>query len=101
LSRTTNGLESKQGKEGGEEMVKAVIHRNLNAGQGRTLVELAQARAGGRPLGTDIGKPSQGVKLAADQMERDLPPVPVWDPERDEMPSPFLARGTKAIRGIR
>jgi NIMA (never in mitosis gene a)-related kinase 2 len=101
LSRATNGLESKQGKEGGEEMVKAVMHRNLNAGQGRTLVELAQARAGGRPLSTDVGRPSQGVKLAADQMERDLPPVPVWDPERDEMPSPFLARGTKAIRGIR
>lgn len=96
-----NGLESKQVKEGGEEMVKAVMHRNLNAGQGRTLVELAQARAGARPISTDMGKPSQSVKLATDQMERDLPPVPVWDPERDEMPSPFLARGTKVIRGIR
>jgi hypothetical protein len=82
-------------------MVKAVVQRNLNVGQGRTLVELAQARAGGRPLSIDVGKPSQGVKLATDQMERDLPPVPIWDPERDEMPSPFLARGTKVIRSLR
>ena len=101
LSRPTSGPESKQCKEGGEEVVKAVMHRNLNAGQGRTLVELAQARAGGRPLSMDVGKPSQGMKLAADQMERDLPSVPIWDPERDEMPSPFLARGTKVIRTIR
>lgn len=36
--------------------------------KGRTLVELQQARAGGRDVAT-------------------------WDPERDEMPSPFLARG--------
>jgi NIMA (never in mitosis gene a)-related kinase 2 len=82
-------------------MVKAVMHRNLNAGQGRTLVELAQARAGARPISTDMGKPLQSVKPVTDQMERDLPQVPVWDPERDEMPSPFLARGTKVTRGIR
>ena len=101
LSRATGGVESKQGKEGGEDMVKAVMQRNLNGGQGRTLVELAQARAGGRPLSMDVGKPSQGAKMTADHMERDLPPVPVWDPERDEMPSPFLARGTKVVRNLR
>ena len=83
------GLASKQAKEGGEEMVKAVMTRNLNVGAGRTLVELAQARAGGRPLSMDMGK---GVKLAMERMERELPPVPTWDPERDEMPSPFLSR---------
>jgi hypothetical protein len=101
LSRATSGLESKQGKGGGEDMVKPIMQRNLNVGQGRTLVELAQARAGGRPLSMDMGKPSQGVKPAADQTERDLPPVPVWDPERDEMPSPFLVRGARVIRNLR
>jgi len=97
----TAGLESKQIKDGGDDVVRAVMQRNLNGGQGRTLVELAQARAGGRPLSMDVGKPSLGVKLATDRVERDLLPVPVWDPERDEMPSPFLARGTKIVRGIR
>jgi NIMA (never in mitosis gene a)-related kinase len=101
LSRATSGLESNQGKEGGDELVKPVMQRNLNVGQGRTLVELAQARAGGRPLSMDVGKPSHGVKLAADQTERDLPPVPIWDPEKDEMPSPFLVRGAKVIRNLR
>jgi serine/threonine protein kinase len=101
LSRAASGIESKQGKDGGEEMAKAVMQRNLNIGQGRTLVELAQARAGGRPLSMDVGKSAQAVKLAPDHMERDLPPVPLWDPERDEMPSPFLVRGTKAIRNLR
>ena len=100
-SKAIGGLDSKQSKEGGEEMAKAVLQRNLNSGQGRTLVELAQARAGGRPLSMDVGKPSQGVKLAVEQSERDLPSVPIWDPERDEMPSPFLARGTKVIRNLR
>lgn len=65
----------------------------MNVGTGRTLVELAQARAGGRPLSMDLGK---GVKLAVERMDRELPPVPVWDPERDEMPSPFLSR-TKRV----
>ena len=63
---------------------------------GRTLVELAQARAGGH-----LPK----VKSATDwrEMEKDLPPVPVWDPEicGDEMPSPFLKKDVKQIRLIR
>ncbi len=82
-------LPGKQAKEGGDEMIKAVTTRNMNVGTGRTLVELAQARAGGRPLSMDMGK---GVKIAVERMERELPPVPIWDPERDEMPSPFLSR---------
>jgi NIMA (never in mitosis gene a)-related kinase 2 len=92
-SKIGGGLSSKQAKEGGDEMIKAVMTRNLNVGTGRTLVELAQARAGGRPLSMDMGK---GGKIAMERMERELPPVPIWDPERDEMPSPFLSR-TKRI----
>lgn len=43
--------------------------------RGRTLVELTQARAGGRIVGgNENSKPA------------------VWDPETDEMPSPFLVR---------
>jgi serine/threonine protein kinase len=64
--------------------------------RGRTLVELQQARAGGRPLSAVIGgggenSPSKrGFRSAVD-------PAPVWDPERDEMPSPFLCRRKNAI----
>ena len=89
LPSKIGAVSGKQAKEGGEEMVKAVLARNINVGTGRTLVELAQARAGGRPLSMDMGK---GVKVAVERMERELPPVPIWDPERDEMPSPFLSR---------
>ena len=100
-SKAISSLEPKLAKEGGEEMSKVVVQRNINVGPGRTLVELAQARAGGRPLSMDVGKPAQAIKLAVDRAERDLPPVPIWDPERDEMPSPFLARGNRVTRGIR
>jgi hypothetical protein len=79
-------------------MFKAVMQRNMG---GRTLVELAQARAGGRPV-EDVKKysgesraPGATVKV----VERDPPAT--WDPEKDEMPSPFLARGTKVIRNFR
>jgi NIMA (never in mitosis gene a)-related kinase len=55
--------------------------------RGRTLVELSQARAGGR--------------LAASN--ENSKPVVVWDPEVDEMPSPFLVRSKhipKPIPGL-
>ena len=74
-------------------MLKAVVNRNMQNAGGRTLVELAQARA---------GMPSQAQKIekvdlyGASRKEN----VPVWDPERDEMPSPFLARGGKGIRRL-
>jgi NIMA (never in mitosis gene a)-related kinase len=61
--------------------------------KGRTLVELAQARAGGRPADsngnvTDDGSP-KGKKFADRMAQRE---AAMWDPEHDEMPSPFLAR---------
>ncbi|PYI21722.1 G2-specific protein kinase NimA [Aspergillus violaceofuscus CBS 115571] len=79
---------------GGEDMYKAVMQRNMG---GRTLVELAQARAGGRPVDEikRFASDSRGLKSSA----RDPPAV--WDPEKDEMPSPFLVRGRKIIRNLR
>ena len=68
---------------------------------GRTLVELAQARAGGRPMSAEYG--ALNIKGKVD-LNRDLPPVPVWDPdmEGDNMPSPFLKRDVRSLpRGLR
>ncbi|RAK82978.1 G2-specific protein kinase NimA [Aspergillus costaricaensis CBS 115574] len=79
----------------GEEMYKAVMQRNMG---GRTLVELAQARAGGRPI-DEIKRCASDPRTGLKPTERDSPAV--WDPERDEMPSPFLARGRKVIRNLR
>lgn len=73
---------------------------------GRTLVELAQARAGGRPMSTELGgNLASKAKTVAEQREREkeLPPVPVWDPEvlGDDLPSPFLKRDVRMIRALR
>ena len=59
---------------------------------GRTRVELHQARTGGLP-----------TKARGAFDYKDLPPVPVWDPEicGDEMPSPFLKKEFKQIRLLR
>jgi NIMA (never in mitosis gene a)-related kinase 2 len=63
---------------------------------GRTRVELHQARTGGLP------SKARGA-VEAREKEKDLPPVPVWDPEicGDEMPSPFLKKDWKEIRPLR
>ena len=83
-------------------MLKTAMRNQI---QGRTLVELAQARAGGieREKSSDsLTMTAGGFKAVAGAvkvMERD---VPVWDPEKDEMPSPFLVRGQRGIRaGLR
>ncbi|KAL7934178.1 kinase-like domain-containing protein [Trichoderma chlorosporum] len=68
--------------------------------KGRTLVELQQARAGGRPLSVSSAPVGENVspKRSRTTAYRDRvassghEPVAVWDPERDEMPSPFLVR---------
>ena len=82
------------------EMFKAVMQRNLfgQNGGGRTLVELAQARAGGI---------SQAQRVEKEVVEENKKEnvigggvAPVWDPERDEMPSPFLVRGGKGLRRL-
>lgn len=81
-------------------MFKAVMQRNLlgQNGGGRTLVELAQARAGGisqaQKIEKDLGEDSSKENL------RSSGEVPIWDPERDEMPSPFLVRGGRGMRNL-
>ncbi|KAG8528709.1 uncharacterized protein KY384_006396, partial [Bacidia gigantensis] len=64
--------------------------REFTERRGRTLVELAQARA---------GMPSQAQKIEKIALFGDggsrKENVPIWDPEKDEMPSPFLVRGGK------
>ncbi|KAH8654642.1 kinase-like domain-containing protein [Tricladium varicosporioides] len=71
------------------------------APKGRTLVELAQARAGGRPIDDGNRSPEpKGRAFAARMAEKARgagQDVPIWDPERDEMPSPFLVRTRQAI----
>ncbi|KAK3371997.1 kinase-like domain-containing protein [Podospora didyma] len=80
--------------------------------RGRTLVELQQARAGGRPLSAVMS----GENLSPTRAFREFPaaanrggssgssgpgpvePAAVWDPERDEMPSPFLVRRKPVVR---
>jgi NIMA (never in mitosis gene a)-related kinase 2 len=61
-----------------------------NKARGRTLVELQQARAGGRPVENVNTSPKRTFKERV--VDRFLDPAPVWDPEKDEMPSPFLVR---------
>ena len=80
------------------DMFKAVMQRNLlgQNGGGRTLVELSQARAGSV---VHIQKMGKGV-LDDAKKENLIFEEPVWDPERDEMPSPFLVRGGKGIRRL-
>ncbi|EKD14691.1 uncharacterized protein L3040_000214 [Drepanopeziza brunnea f. sp. 'multigermtubi'] len=74
------------------------------APKGRTLVELAQARAGGRPMseisdGNRSPEP-KGRAFAARMAERVGGEPPVWDPEHDEMPSPFLVRTRQPVRRL-
>ena len=61
---------------------------------GRTLVELSQARTGNEgSKSAAFAGAVPGNKIVGGPRE----PEVIWDPERDEMPSPFLVRG----RGIR
>jgi serine/threonine protein kinase len=114
LSPTRKSSLKYKNANSGDDLSKVAAKNNMakvnNAGpaglapRGRTLVELAQARAGGRPVeiadGTRSPEP-RGRAFAARMAERtskEVTPPPLWDPERDEMPSPFLARGRKAVR---
>ncbi|KAL9098634.1 MAG: hypothetical protein Q9163_005745 [Psora crenata] len=85
------------------DMYKAVMQRNLlgqNSGGGRTLVELAQARAGipnqvQRVEKEDFDGVERKENLAGGEEN-----APLWDPEKDEMPSPFLIRGGRGVRRL-
>lgn len=84
---------------GENDMFKAVMQRNfLGNGGGRTLVELAQARTGAVGTGLTAGRSEE--KMAEGEREKINDAVPIWDPERDEMPSPFLVRGAKGLRRL-
>ena len=107
-NNATGGQSSQQQlkklKAENEELVRRVHRNNLH---GRTLVELAQERVG------PVGKPATGTKEKEKGREGekekreevahvgglgDKPSLPVvWDPERDEMPSPFLVRGQRPV----
>ncbi|KAJ9635509.1 G2-specific serine/threonine protein kinase [Coniosporium tulheliwenetii] len=118
------GLKSKKGND---EMLRTAMRNQGQALllQGRTLVELQQATSNassgtGRPVssgstdpvaprpgsreGTAVVKPgTSAVDFAVKAVERDRSrerreDVPMWDPERDEMPSPFLVKTTGRIR---
>jgi len=83
-------------------------NNNNNGVRGRTLVELQQARAGGRPMSAVLGVGENSIAAGTGPQSPTkrafrehfagrtgaaaLEPAPVWDPERDEMPSPFLVR---------
>lgn len=84
---------------GEPDMLKAVTQRNfLGNGGGKTLVELSQARTGGIGNGLPAGRSEEKDMELERERSNDIPTV--WDPERDEMPSPFLVRGAKALRRL-
>ncbi|KAF2203882.1 kinase-like protein [Delitschia confertaspora ATCC 74209] len=97
----TGGLMSKKGNE----QIRIQAMRN-NGIQGRTLVELQQAR--GIPtqaMSEDEGKrgfmmarspaKSGGVKTRSANGGRLVNSPAKWDPEKDDMPSPFLVKSRK------
>ncbi|KAH7316674.1 kinase-like domain-containing protein [Stachybotrys elegans] len=96
-SNGTCGLTRKSSlkKDNNDPFGKVASKNNI---KGRTLVELQQARAGGRPLSAvmpgENTSPRRTFKerIAAERRSSGDEPVAVWDPEHDEMPSPFLAR---------
>lgn len=92
IARNIGGLQSYTETEpnsGSNEnlLMKKVMHRNLH---GKTLVELAQPRAAGA-TGATAAKGTSG----GENNWRPRQDVVVWDPEVDDMPSPFLLRGRK------
>jgi NIMA (never in mitosis gene a)-related kinase len=86
--KDANSKGNSNGNSKGEGLLKAALSRNQL--QGRTLVELQQARAGGIPeREKPISKSDGAIKVAVRMLESE---PPVWDPEQDDMPSPFLVR---------
>ncbi|KAK5991271.1 G2-specific protein kinase nim-1 [Cladobotryum mycophilum] len=96
------GSVKKDAATAAEALSKPSSSKNTISIKGRTLVELQQARAGGRPLsvnglvagGENISPKRSATRVASSGSEQ----VAVWDPERDEMPSPFLVRQRRIAR---
>ncbi|PNY22998.1 G2-specific protein kinase nim-1 [Tolypocladium capitatum] len=105
--KTSVKKDTGSGGGGGEAPGKAVAKNNI---KGRTLVELQQARSGGRPLSGASGEntsPKRGAtfrdriageRRASGGSGSGSEPAAVWDPERDEMPSPFIVRQRRIAR---
>jgi hypothetical protein len=97
-----SGLPSKRGNDAFR--IQAMRNNNGGSGgvQGRTLVELQQAR--GIPVaamsedeGKKFGRRSPVKALNA--RSGGLPAAPVWDPETEpEMPSPFIVRTKRMVK---
>ena len=109
----------KKDTTGGETLGKVAAKNNI---RGRTLVELQQARAGGRPASA-TGSASENIspkrvaykeRIAVDNRRLSGSAsgsggysssgsssrsecVAIWDPEHDEMPSPFLVKQKRMI----
>jgi len=105
LSRKPSVSNKKDGEQQQQQLPPGCISKQKPGVRGRTLVELQQARAGGRPLSAVLGaennvSPKRAFRdhAAARGGTGATEPAAVWDPERDEMPSPFLVRRKPAVR---
>jgi len=115
-TRKPSLTKGRPGNHGGDDLNKVAIKNNMaikagsggsnTAPKGRTLVELAQARAGGRPT-EDVNNGARspepkGRAFAARMAEKaaagPMSEPAVWDPEKEEMPSPFLVRKRGGVR---
>jgi NIMA (never in mitosis gene a)-related kinase 2 len=97
VTTVESGLQRKlsQNKKDSEPVLSKLAAKNNL--KGRTLVELQQARAGGRPVENANISPKRTFKDRIADRTMEAPAV--WDPERDEMPSPFLVR-TKPVARV-
>lgn len=94
-SKENGGSGAFKSKKGNEQMrIQAMRNNQL---QGRTLVELQQAR--GIPVAAPHAVSEDEGKKALRRPPMSPVKVAEWDPEVDEMPSPFLAK-TKARPGL-
>lgn len=94
IGENTMGLTRKNSEKDSSDSSPSKLGTKPNV-RGRTLIELQQARAGGRAPEVS---PKRTNSLKDRAAARDRSPVAVWDPEKDEMPSPFLQRKKPMLR---
>ena len=95
-SDSASGLKSKKGNEA----IRIQAMRNNGGVQGRTLVELQQAR--GIPVQTmsdDEGMKKAGFGFRRSPAKYRSAAPAVWDPDTEpEMPSPFIVKSKRVVR---
>lgn len=95
-SKRKNSLRRPQNDELNKVATKNMTIKNSAsnpASRGRTLVELAQARAGGRNPAIDSNRNTEiKVRSLVTRLADKAGEPTIWDPDHDEMPSPFLVR---------